>query len=57
MLIDTSLPPPRQPKVSVHLRLDADVAAWLRGQVGYNELVRVVLRRVMEAHLKTASEG
>ena len=43
------MPPPG--KASVHLRLDADVLEWFRGQgKGHLSRMNAVLRSVMEAH-------
>ena len=43
------MPPPG--KASVHLRLDADVLEWFRGQgKGHLSRMNVVLRSFMDAH-------
>ena len=43
------MPPPG--KASVHLRLDADVLEWFRGQGrGHLSRMNAVLRSLMEAH-------
>ena len=39
-----------QPKLTVTMRLDADLLTWLRRQKGYQTRINAVLRTYMDAH-------
>jgi uncharacterized protein (DUF4415 family) len=41
-----------KPKVTVTMRLDADVLAWFRSERGYQTKINAILRAYMNAHVR-----